>query len=198
MVNFFNLIKFNIKQKKKLFLILCIITAVVLILAILAGFNLQEGLFTVDLSNICYIRFLRGDCGWSGLFFGLIFSLLIFILLILIFSSKIFLFPLAILFYLYFIYSQFIFIVNLILIYGILNCIILVLLLITFNLLLICLFLFMLLDLTNHYKNGNYFKNCLNSKYSIVPVCLIGVLVLCLIFSLILIVLKSFVLILIF
>lgn len=198
MNNFFNLIGFNLKQKKGLFLLILLLTIITIVLAIFAGINFSEGIFTVDLSNICYIQFLKGDCGWFGLFFGLVFSLMIFALLITIFSCKPFLFPIAILFYLYLVYSQVVVVISLIVIYGILNCVILVLLLTIYNIILIALYLLILLDLNNHHRNGNYFSNCFNLNISIVPICLIAVLILCFVFSLILIILKSFVLLLVF
>ena len=198
MNNFFNLIGYNLKQKKGLFLLILLLTIITIVLAIFAGINFGEGIFTVDLSNICYIQFLKGDCGWFGLIFGLVFSLLIFALLITVFSCKPFLFPIAILFYLYLVYRQTLVIVSLIVIYGIFNCVILILLLILYNIILVSLFLLMVLDLHNHCRNANYYANCFNTNISIVPVCLLFVLILCFIFSLILFILKSFVLLFVF
>ena len=76
MNNFINLISFNIKQKKGLFIFLLILTLAAIVLAIIAGINFSDGIFSVDLSNISYIEFLKGETGWFGLFFGLILSLL--------------------------------------------------------------------------------------------------------------------------
>ena len=198
MSNFLNLINFNVKQKKGLFLLILILTIITIMLAIIAGINFGEGIFTVDLSNICYIQFLKGDCGWFGLLFGLIFSLTIFVLLITCFSCKPFLFPIAILFYLYLVYSQTLVIVSLIVVYGILNCVILILLLTIYNFVLFSLLLLMVLDLHNHCRNSNFFANCFNSNISILPIILMIVFALCFVFSVILIILKSFVLLLVF
>ena len=194
----FNLIKFNIKQKKVLFLTILILTLVAVVFAIIAGINFGEGVFTIDLSNICYIQFLKGECGWVGLFFRLILGLFIFAVLILFFSCKPFLFPVSVLFYLYLVYSQVLVMVSLIIVYGILNCVILILLLSIYNFVLISLFFLILLDLNNHCRNGNYFSNCFNLNISVAPICFIVLILLCFIFSVTLIILKSFILLLVF
>jgi len=198
MNNFFNLISLRVKQNKGFFILILLLTTISIILAVVAGINFSEGLFSIDLSNICYIEYLKGDCGWGALFFKLIFSLIIFILLIALFACKPYLLPISVVFYLYLIYSQILVVVSLIITYGILNCVILILLLIIYNIILTSIFLLMLLDLNMHCKNKNYFNSCFNINLSIFPICLLFILILCFIFSIILLILKSFVLILIF
>lgn len=198
MNNVINNIFYVFRQKKKLFIFILILSIIACVLAIIAGVNFSEGVFSVDLNNICYIQYLKGDCGWFGLIFKLILSLLIFIILIVVFASKPVLFPISLIFYLYLIYSQIVVIVSLIVVYGIFNCVILILLLILYNIVLISIFIFLILDINYCCNCGNYFNNIFNYRNSNLLIYLMLILILCLIFSIILIVLKSFVLLLVF
>jgi len=198
MKSFFNIICFNFKEKKGVFIFLFSLTLITIVLAVFAGINFSDDLFTIDLSNICYIQFLKGECGWFSLIFRFVVSLSIFAILFILFSCKKFLLPISYLFYLYLVYSQVVVIVSLIVIYGILNCLILVLLLILFNIILFTLFLCLQINLVCNCNSCNYFQNCFNLKNGVVSIYLLFILVLVLIFSLILIILKSFVLLLVF
>ena len=114
-----------LKQKKLYFILLCLITCAALIIGVYAGFNFTNQVFSVDLSNISYIQFLQDECGLFSLIFRLSFSLIIFYSLILICSSKKFLLPIAIIFYMYLVYTQVVVLISLIVIYGFLNSMVL-------------------------------------------------------------------------
>ena len=121
---------FDCLKKQRGYLVLLIFgTLMAVVLGVISAINFGDGLFTINLDNIAYIRFLKDDCGFMSMFFGLFLSLSIFFLISFVCHLKPFLVPISLLFYLYLVYSQVVIFVSIILIYGILNCIILAILL---------------------------------------------------------------------
>lgn len=197
MNNIFSSLFYCIKIKKGYFLLLCIITILAIVLGVYAGISFTDGVFAVDLGNIAYIKFLQDESGLFSMIFGLSFSLFIFFALILVFSSKSFLLPLAVIFYTYLVYSQAVVCVSLIMIYGILNCLILLLVLIVYIAIIIILFLLAMMQMACFTNDGCYFKHCFNSKNFILWL-LIAIVIVCVIFSFLLSILKSFVILLVY
>jgi hypothetical protein len=188
----------SIKRKKGYFIILLLLSVVAVVLGVIAAINFGGGIFDIDLSNIAYIRFLKGNCGFMSMMFGLILSLLVFLVVILICHWKSFLLPLGIVFYLYLVYSQAVIFVGIITIYGFLNCIILAVLLLVYSLLIWSVFLIIMCELSCLVNSHNYFKSCFSIRESNIILFLIFILILTLIFSLILMILKNYVILLIF
>lgn len=187
-----------VKRKKGYFVTLIFLSVVAIVLGVVAAVNFGGEVFVIDLSNIAYIKFLQGDCGFMSMMFGLLLSLLVFFAVVLICHWKSFLLPLGIMFYLYLVYSQAVIFMSIILIYGILNCIILAILLLVYSLLVWSLFLFILCELLCNTNLHGYFKTCFSFRESKVLIYVIGLVVLNLIFSLILTILKNYVILLIF
>lgn len=187
-----------VKRKKGYFIILLLLSLVAIVLGVIAAMNFGGGVFTIDLSNISYMRFLKGECSFVSMMFGLVFSLGVFFGIILICHSKTFLVPLGIVFYLYLVYSQAVIFMSIILIYGILNCIILAVLLLVYSLLVWCLFLVLLCEISYLTNGFEYFKSCFSFKESKVLLLFILIVVLTLLFSLVLTILKNYVILLIF
>ena len=187
-----------VKRKKGYFVILIILSVVAVVLGIIAAVNFGGGIFDIDLSNIAYIRFLQDDSSFMSMLFGLLLSLLIFFAIILLCHYKAFLLPLGLLFYLYLVYSQAVIFMSIILIYGILNCIILVVLLFVYSLLVWAFFLFILCEISCFTNIRGYFRACFSLRNSKTIIFLIGLLVLTIIFSIVLTILKNYVILLIF
>ena len=198
MNNLFSKIFESVKIKKGYFILLIFLTIISIVLGVIAAMNFGSGIFTIDLSNISYIKFLKGDTGFMSLIFSMILSLSIFFFAVLICNWKTFLLPLGIVFYLYLVYSQTVIITSVILIYGILNCIILVLLLLVYSVLVWCLFLVLMTELGCVVNENGYFKTCFSVKRSKVLWFLILLSLLTFAFVVVLVVLKNFVVLLIF
>ena len=104
-----------LSQKKAMLIFVLSITILAIILAIVSAINIPTDIYELDLSNIAYIQFLAGDCGFVSMLIKLMLSLSIFILLIVICGVKKYTFFLGAIFYLYLIYSQVFVIVNIVL-----------------------------------------------------------------------------------
>lgn len=143
MRNFFCSIGETLRAKKGVFVGLILLSVLAIVLAVVSAVNLNGSVLPVDLSNIAFIKFLRGECGFLFLIVGSVLNLLIFYFAIVLSCSKKFLFPLAILFYLYFVYCQALIFTSILLIYGLLNALIILVLLLIY--LLVAFFVFMLI-----------------------------------------------------
>ena len=187
-----------VKRKKGYFILLLMLSIVAIVLGVVAAINFGGGVFSIDLSNIAYIRFLKSESGFMSMVFGLVLSLFMFYVACLICHWKSWLVPLGVVFYLYLVYSQSIVFMSIILIYGFFNCIILSLLLMVYTILIWGLFLVFLCEilcLTNSY---DYFRcSCSLTKSNAIWI-LISLIVLTFIFGIILLILKNYVVLLIF
>ena len=197
MVNIFNSIIYSIKAKKVLFTFLIILSVIVGVLAVVSAVNLSGSLLPLDLSNIAFIKYLRGDTGFAFLLTGTLVNLLLFYIIIFLFCSKKILFPLAIIFYLYFVYSQVMIFVSIFLIYGFFNTLILLLFLLVYYLAVFLLLTLIVIDLSNICGAG-YFKCCINKNESNLIFLTIALILISLIFCVIITILKTFVILLIY
>lgn len=197
MSGIFGLICQSIKKQKALFIILIILSFAMIVLGIFSAINFDGGILSISLDNVIYIKFLKNDCGFIYLIFGSLLSFLLIITIIFLCCSKHFLLPLSIIFYLYFVYSQFVVFTSLILIYGFFNVVILLMLLLIYLLILFFIFMLMLCELTS-LNNFNYFKTCFNRSQSCFIYLILFLLISLIIFSIILWILKSFLILLIF
>lgn len=197
MLELFNSLFDCVRRRKGYFIFLLITSIVVIVLAVFSAINFDGGVLPIDLSNIPFIRYLKDDCSFFYLIFGSILSIAIFVALIILFNSRRFLIPFAIIFYLYFVYSQIVIFVSLILIYGFFSTLILIILL-TINL--IIEFLILLLILTNLLDicdSHDYFKSCFSPRSCILTLFIIT-LIWAIIFAIILAILRTYVILLIF
>lgn len=196
MNNFFRTIFDNFKRRKFYFVFLLILSFVAIALGVIAAINFDSNL-TIDLSHIAYIRFLKGG-GFGSLMFGLFLSICVFFFAIIICHWKKFLLPLAIIFYLYLVYSQVVVLVSIVLIYGVFNCAILFVLLLVYFLLLWMIFLFIMCELISILHFPNFFRICFSFRENKTLFWFICLIVLTLIFCIVLTILKKFVILLVF
>lgn len=197
MEKFFSNLFESVRLKKGYFIALILLSLVVIILAVVSAIQLNGSILPIDLSNITFIRFLRGECGFLFLVTGCILNLIVFYLAIVLCCCKNFLRPLAIVFYLYFVYCQALIFTSIILIYGLLNAFLLLVLLLIYLLGLFVLLMMIILCLFNLSCDG-YFSACFNPhECQLLPLSL-AILVLTVAFCVIEFLLKSFVLLLVF
>lgn len=196
MKNMFYNIVYCIKQKKALYITFIILAIVMLIIGVITAINFGSS-SPLNLSNIPYIRFLRGNSGLFSLIFNLIISSLIVYLIILLCCSVKFLIPLAIIFYLYFIYSLGVIFTSILLIFGVFSTLILLILLLVFFTIEIILYTAILCELLCQTKNC-YFKNCFNPKQGCNLYLSLILLVTILCFCIILSCLKSYIILLVY
>ncbi len=166
-------------------------------MAVVSAIKLNGSVLPIDLSNIAFIRFLRGDCGFVFLLIGSILNLLLFYFAILLCCCKKFLCPLAYLFYFYYVYSQVMIFTSIILIYGMLNALILLLLLLLFMLAVFALLILTILNLVELPSNC-YFSACFNPRESCIIWIFLVLILLTVFFCVIEGILKSFVILLVF
>ena len=187
-----------IKKRKVYFILSIVFGLVVVVLGVIAALNFGGDSITINLSNIAYIKFLKTESSFVGMFFNLILSLFIFFVVIFLCHSRKFLIPLGFLFYLYLIYSQTVVFVSVILIYGILNCIIFCVLLLSYTISVWFIFILILAELSCFTNTHSYFRDCCSFNRAKVLTYFIIIVLLTLIFSLTLLILKNYIILLIF
>lgn len=197
MKNFFSNICQSIARKKALFFIFLISAVVMLILGVVSAINFDSGVVPIDLTNLPYIRFLKGDSGFFSLILNSIISSIVVYAIILLCCCKKFLCPIAIVFYLYLIYSMGVIFTSIILIYGFFSALILLILLLVYFLLQIIIFTAILCELICIAKIG-YFRSCFNWHESVLLALSLLLLVLILAFCFILMFLKTYIFLLIY
>lgn len=196
-MNVFNNFFSCVKKRSGFFIFLCIFTIVAIVLGVIGAINFDGAIVSIDLNNVVYIKFLRGECGIVYFIFGSILSIGVFYAIVLLCCSKKFLYPLAILFYLYLIYSQAVVFMSILLIYGIFNTLVLLLVLLVFIIALALFFMLIITECIDICDRPFYFKSCFNMTNSIL-VYSIGLLILSLVLCLIIWILKSFVILLVY
>ena len=186
-----------IKRRRVFSIFIIIATIAVVILAIFSAKNFNNGVLVIDLKNVTYVRFLKGDCGFMSFIFMTILSVAIFYTIILLCCSKKFLVPIAIIFYLYFVYSQVVILITLMLLYGFFNVLILFIFMTIYLLMLFAVMLILFVTLFNLSGDSCYFKTCFSFQCGVVQISLI-LIALIILFCIVLSLLKSFVILLIF
>lgn len=187
-----------VRRKKGFFIFLIIATLAVAVFGVFSAINFDGGILSFDLSNVPYISYLRGDSGLVAFIFGMLFSVFLFYAAIVLFSSKGILFPLALVFYFYLVYSQIMIFTCIILFYGFLNVLVLLIFLLVFILLEFLLFIIILCELINLTNCKCYLKSCYSPNQSCLLVTTILLSALIIVFCFVLMILKSFVILLVF
>ena len=198
MNNYINSIFAPIKERKVQFIFFVIMTVLVIAFGVFAAINFSGAVLSVDLNNIAYITFLKDKCSLVSMIFRMIFSVAIFIFAIILCFSKVWLTPLGFLIYLYLVYSQTAVFVSIILIYGFLNCVILLLFLFIYILLICAIMLLAMLELGIISNDHKYFNLCFNINSSHIVLHLLFLVCATIVFCLILTILKSFVILLVY
>ena len=186
-----------LKRRRGVVLILGTLTILSIVLGVISAINFNGGIIVIDFNNVTYIKFLQNDGSVGMLIFGSLLSVGLFYLIVLLCCSKKFLLPLAILFYLYLIYSQAVVITSVLLIYGLFNTLILLLVLIIYVLALAFAFILLICQCIEICGMPFYFRSCFN-KNSGVLVSSIMLLAIIFVFCLIVWILKSYVILLVF
>lgn len=186
------------KQKRGYFIFLIIATLVAVILGVWIGLSSSGSWYEIDLGNIVYLKFLKNETSFIYLIFGTILSIGIFFGIILVTSCKWFLVPIAVLFYMYMVYSQAMVFMCIIMFYGFFNCIILSLFLLVYLLALFMLFILAMLEMSLLTNCNDYFSCCFNFKKSCLVIDIILLLTLIVAFSIILLILRSYVILLVY
>ncbi len=197
MIRLFSNILDTIKRKKAMFILLIILTIAVCVLAVYSAINFDNGIISLDIGHVSYVKFLKG-AGFMSFLFNSMLVTIIFAAIIWVCCLKRFLLPFGFLFYLYFVYSQVVIFVSLILIYGFFNVLVLMLFLIVFLLFEFLIFMLILLDLTNVCGSSCYFKDCFNLNTCSFKLLICLLLILIFLFCLLLMILKSFIILLVF
>ena len=197
MANFFRSIIQSISKRKGLFFIFIIAAIVMIVLGVIAAINYDSGVLPIDLTNIPYIKFLRGDSGFFSMILNTIIACVIVYLIIVLCCCKKYLVPIAVIFYLYLIYSMGVIFTSIILIYGFFSSLILlVLLLVYFG---IQLFVFTAILCELLYINKHmYFKTCFSWQESVLIYLSLILLITILTFCFILTFLKNYIILLLY
>lgn len=197
MKNMFRNIVDCISRKKAMFIVFIILALVMLVIGVVSAINFNTGVLPIDLGNITFIKFLRGSSGFFSLIFNTIIASVIIYALMVVCCCKNFLVPIAIIFYLYFIYCMGVVWTSVMLIYGFFATIILLILLLAFYACEIFILTLLLCELVNLPKT-NYFRCCFNNQTSCAVILSTILLVLIVTFCLILACLKSYIILLIY
>lgn len=182
-----------VRRKTWFFVFLCVLTVVSIILAMFAGFSSLD----LDLWSLVYIRFLNGEVGLVSLIFGLAISILIFYAVILICNFKKVLLPIAVVFYLYLVYSQAVIWIGIFVEFGFFNVLLMAMLLFMFFILEWILFMLLMVNLFC-LDEHDYFKSCFNVNVSNASIILMILLALTFVFALILSILKTYIILLVY
>lgn len=196
MNNLFSSLFDCVKKRIALFILLCIATIGVIVLAVFSAISFDSSALSIDLSNIAYMRFLSGDSNFAMLIFISILNIAIIYALILVFSCKKYLLPLALIVYLYFVYTQTVVFVCILLIYGLFNTLLLLIVLLIYLLAEFIFLTLIIIMLSTMSGCQNYFSECFSNKaFLLASLMLIAII---LVFCLVLAMLKSFIILLIF
>ncbi len=197
MNNLFSNLFSPFKRNKGFAIFLIIATIVVIVLGIFSAIQFDDSVLIIDLENVTYIRYLKGDSGFGGFLFGTLISVLIFYTIILLCCSKKYLMLLAVLFYLYLVYSQFVIFTCILVIYGFFNTLIFLMLLLIYFIALYFLFILLFLTLINLCGQTNFFRSCFNRDSNVLILTILFIL-LVLLFSIILMFLRTYIILLIY
>ena len=191
-------LKESIRRKKALFIILIILSLICVVLAVISAINLNGGIFNINLDNVPYINFLRGRIGFATFIFNCIMVVGFIYLVILLTFCKPYLSVIGILFYLYFVYSQILIFVSIILIFGFFNVLISIILLLTIILVEIAMLLIVILEVSRYCNCQNYFKSCFNKNDSSLLLYTIVLFTFVFVFCLVTVLLKQYVVLLVY
>lgn len=195
MQNFFYQLFEPIRIKKGFFIFLIISTILMSVLGIISAINLVDASLTLDLTHIAYIKFLKSEIKFLTLTLMLLINLSIFYFATLFCSIKPFSFPMAVLLFLYFVYSQMVVLVSIILTYGFFNSLIFIILLLIFDLILFFIYILALTKLCTILSSNCTFCDifCFD-----VLITFFIIIVLLFVFSLILLFIRNFVILLVY
>ncbi len=188
----------TIKRKKALFVILLVLTITMIVLSVFSAISISNGSFNIDLNNVPYIKFLQGKSGLPAFIFNCLMVVGLICIAIVVCFAKPYFAWLGVIFYLYFVYSQAVIFVSIIMIYGFFNVIIILILLLLLLLLEFALLMLIILEVSCLCNQPNYFNNCFN--FSTSKLLLYTIILLCLVvaFCLITMILRSFVVLLVY
>lgn len=194
----FDNLKDSLIKKKALFICLIILAVVCIVLGVFSAISIGNGIFDIDLSNVAYIRFLRGKIGFAAFVFNCFMTVTLIWLVMILCFAKPYTAVLSIIFYLYFVYSQTVIFVSIIMIYGFFNVLIMILLLLILLLVEFALLLIVAIELSCLCNTQNYFGCCFNINKSRLLIYSLVLLAIIFVFCLVTLLFKSFVVLLVY
>lgn len=194
----FSNLKDVIVKKKALFVCLIMLAIVCIVLGVFSAISIGNGIFDIDLGNVAYIKFLRGKIGFATFIFNCFMTVaLIWAVMVLCFVKP-FSAVISIIFYLYFVYSQTVIFVSIIMIYGFFNVLIMILLLLVLLLAEFAILLIVAIELSNLCNTQNYFGCCFNFNKSGLLIYSLILLAIIFVFCLVTLLFKNFVVLLVY
>ena len=188
----------KIKQQKIYFTFLILTTIAVIVFAVYSAVMMSGGLFALDISEVVYLQFLKKQNSFVSLLFGSLLAVAVIVALMVVCHIKKWLVPLALIFFLYYIYSQTVILISLIMIYGFLNVLILFIFYTVFLLCEFAILILIMLELWTLSGRDRYFSVCFSSSESSMVLYLMILSLLVFIFCLVLVILRKFVILLLY
>lgn len=145
------------KRHKVLLTFLLLGVCASIILGIVSAIQINGSMFPQDFSNVAYVKFLGGSIGFAGFLFTTLFTLLIFVVVILICSYKPYFLWLGAIFFMYFVYAQIVTIISISMDYGFFNTLILLLFMIIVSILYFFFFTMIFISCADCCNSPNYF-----------------------------------------
>lgn len=191
-------LKDAIARKKALFVCLIILAIICLVLGVFSAISISNGIFDINLDNVAYIKFLRGKIGFATFIFNCFMSVALIWLVMVLCFVKPYTAVLSIIFYLYFVYSQTVIFVSIIMIYGFFNVLIMILLLLILLFAEFAILLIVAIELSCLCNNQNYFGCCFNINKSGLLIYSLILLAIIFVFCLVTLLFKNFVVLLVY
>ena len=110
-----------IKRHRNFVSFMLILVGICVFCAILAGIKFNKSSLLISFSNVTIVKFLRGSSGFGGMLFSGLFSLGVFVAIIVCSCCKKYTISIGIFFYAYYVYAQTLTLIAFVLEYGILR-----------------------------------------------------------------------------
>lgn len=112
-------------KKHRLFVsVMLILIGVCVFCAVMAGIKFSNSSLLISFSNVVIVKFLRGSTGFGGMLFTNIFTIAVFVVIIISSCCKKYTISIGVFFYSYYVYAQTLTLIAFILEYGIINTLI--------------------------------------------------------------------------
>ena len=183
-----------IKRHRSFVSLMLVLIGACIFCAVMAGIKYSNNSLLLSFSNVIIVKFLRGNTGFGGMLFSNIFTLLVFVLIIVTSCIKKYSISIGIFFYCYYVYAQTLTLIAFILEYGVLNTLVVSFCMLLSTLTLIFLLLELFLICLDCVGEINYFKT---SCSSCVPI-FISITIVLIVQNILFFVLRNYVLLLVY
>lgn len=110
-----------IKKHRTFVCIMLILIGVCIFCAVMAGIKFSNSSLLISFSNVVIVKFLRGSTGFGGMLFSNIFTISVFVVIIISSCCKRYTISIGVFFYSYYVYAQTLTLIAFMLEYGIIN-----------------------------------------------------------------------------